>query len=150
MSVRIRQAYERWNAEIIAQIEAIIERPNSTAPGDFSDMAWYHLDTGGKRLRPLLVMLATEVLGGDPTKALPFACGVELIHNATLIHDDYQDGDSSHYNIYGQRYDGSGGAVGDDPGSSRPRSRSEKALCIRRPIIGSMAWCRRSARYRRT
>jgi geranylgeranyl pyrophosphate synthase len=57
-------------------------------------MLWYHLDTGGKRLRPLLALLTTEALGSEPERALHFAAGIELLHNATLIHDDFQDGDT--------------------------------------------------------
>jgi geranylgeranyl diphosphate synthase, type I len=46
----------------------------------------------GKRIRPLLVLLATGAAQGDWEKALPAAAAVELIHNFSLIHDDIQDG----------------------------------------------------------
>jgi geranylgeranyl diphosphate synthase type II len=42
----------------------------------------------GKRLRPILVMLAAEACGGTSEAALPAACAVELIHTYSLIHDD--------------------------------------------------------------
>jgi geranylgeranyl diphosphate synthase, type II len=42
----------------------------------------------GKRYRPLLVLSAAEALGAAPALALPFACGVELIHAYSLVHDD--------------------------------------------------------------
>lgn len=42
----------------------------------------------GKRLRPILVMLAAEACGGTADAALPAACAVELIHTYSLIHDD--------------------------------------------------------------
>jgi geranylgeranyl diphosphate synthase type I len=45
----------------------------------------------GKRLRPLLCLLACEATGGDWRSALPAAAAVELIHNFTLIHDDIED-----------------------------------------------------------
>lgn len=48
----------------------------------------------GKRLRPLLCLLACEASGGDWRRALPAATTLELIHNYTLIHDDIED-DSS-------------------------------------------------------
>lgn len=67
-----------------------------------SDMLRYHLgwqDTNGepvagrrgKRLRPLLCLLAYQALGGDWRAALPAASALELIHNFTLIHDDIED-----------------------------------------------------------
>jgi geranylgeranyl diphosphate synthase type I len=46
---------------------------------------------GGKRIRPLLCLLACEAAGGDWHKALPVAAAIELIHNFSLIHDDIQD-----------------------------------------------------------
>lgn len=48
---------------------------------------------GGKRLRPLLAMLAAEAVGGRGSDALPLGIAVELIHNFTLVHDDVMDKD---------------------------------------------------------
>lgn len=45
----------------------------------------------GKRIRPLLLLLTAEAVGGDWRKALPAAAAVELLHNFSLIHDDIQD-----------------------------------------------------------
>lgn len=45
----------------------------------------------GKLLRPQLVLLACQAVGGDPDQALPLAAGVQLIHDFTLIHDDIED-----------------------------------------------------------
>ena len=47
----------------------------------------------GKRVRPIILLLATEALGGDWRQALPAAASLELLHNFTLIHDDIEDGD---------------------------------------------------------
>ena len=47
--------------------------------------------SGGKRLRPLLVSLSTEVLGEDWKKSIPFGIAIELMHNFTLVHDDIMD-----------------------------------------------------------
>jgi geranylgeranyl diphosphate synthase, type I len=49
------------------------------------------LEAQGKRIRPLLVLLANHACGGDWHKALPAAAAVELVHNFSLIHDDIQD-----------------------------------------------------------
>ena len=45
----------------------------------------------GKRIRPLLCLLACAAAGGDPGAALPAAAGLELLHNFSLIHDDIED-----------------------------------------------------------
>ncbi|MCX6068414.1 MAG: polyprenyl synthetase family protein, partial [Chloroflexi bacterium] len=45
----------------------------------------------GKRIRPLLVLLASAASGGNWQSALPAAAAVELLHNFSLIHDDIQD-----------------------------------------------------------
>ena len=48
----------------------------------------YSLLAGGKRLRPVLVLLACEACGGDAERALPAACALEMVHTYSLIHDD--------------------------------------------------------------
>lgn len=59
---------------------------------DLYEMLSYSLK-GGKKLRGVLTLLVCETLGGDVEKALDAAVAVELIHNASLIHDDIIDGD---------------------------------------------------------
>ena len=48
----------------------------------------YSLEAGGKRLRPVMLLAACEMAGGDAELALPFACAIEMIHTYSLIHDD--------------------------------------------------------------
>ncbi|RUM89798.1 MAG: polyprenyl synthetase family protein [Thermodesulfatator sp.] len=48
----------------------------------------YSLFAGGKRLRPILCLLAAEAVGGKPQELLTFACGLECLHTYSLIHDD--------------------------------------------------------------
>ena len=48
----------------------------------------YSLFSGGKRLRPALVLMSCEMCGGDRSLALPAACAFEMIHAYSLIHDD--------------------------------------------------------------
>lgn len=57
-------------------------------PDILTDAMRHSLLAGGKRLRPLLVLLATEACGGNPEEALPAACAVEYVHTYSLIHDD--------------------------------------------------------------
>lgn len=48
----------------------------------------YSLEAGGKRLRPVILLAACDMAGGDTGIALPFACAIEMIHTYSLIHDD--------------------------------------------------------------
>lgn len=58
------------------------------ARSDLYDAMRYSLLSGGKRIRPLLVLECCRMCGGDPVLALPFAGAVEMIHTYSLIHDD--------------------------------------------------------------
>ncbi len=51
----------------------------------------YILDLGGKRIRPLVVLLAADLFGNNAKKAFSAALAVEVFHNFTLIHDDIMD-----------------------------------------------------------
>lgn len=51
----------------------------------------YILSLGGKRIRPMLTLMACDIFGKDVRKALPAAAAVEIFHNFSLIHDDIMD-----------------------------------------------------------
>ena len=51
----------------------------------------YILQLGGKRMRPILTLMAADILSGEFKKALPAALAVEVFHNFTLVHDDIMD-----------------------------------------------------------
>tara|TARA_B100001059_G_scaffold234040_1_gene275530 strand:- start:546 stop:1517 length:972 start_codon:yes stop_codon:yes gene_type:complete len=51
----------------------------------------YLLELGGKRVRPQLTLITTDIFGGNLKKSLPSALSVELFHNFTLMHDDIMD-----------------------------------------------------------
>ena len=48
----------------------------------------YSLNAGGKRIRPMLCLEFSRICGGDLEKTLPVACGLEMLHTYSLIHDD--------------------------------------------------------------
>ncbi|MCA9049148.1 MAG: polyprenyl synthetase family protein, partial [Planctomycetaceae bacterium] len=52
------------------------------------DAVAYSLLAGGKRLRPVLTLLAAEMCGGNSEHAVPAACAIEMVHTYSLIHDD--------------------------------------------------------------
>jgi geranylgeranyl diphosphate synthase type I len=89
-------------AALIADTEAEILRiVNDRDPSTVGvyEMVRYHLGldgsgaSGGKRMRPLLGLLAYASIAGDYRPALPGAAAVELGHNFSLVHDDIEDGD---------------------------------------------------------
>jgi geranylgeranyl diphosphate synthase, type II len=70
------------------QLSEYIDQLGADCPARLRDAMSYSLLGGGKRLRPLLTLLACETAGGDAKAALPAACAVEMIHTYSLIHDD--------------------------------------------------------------
>ena len=60
----------------------------SEAPAILHESMRYSVFAGGKRLRPILALSAYEICGGHDEVILPVACGLELIHTYSLIHDD--------------------------------------------------------------
>jgi geranylgeranyl diphosphate synthase type I len=89
-------------ATLVAETEAEIVRlvaDRDPATAGLYEMCRYHLGLdgsgapGGKRIRPLLGLLAYASITGDYRAALPGAAAVELGHNFSLVHDDIEDGD---------------------------------------------------------
>ncbi len=63
----------------------------ATAPDGLYAPVRYELSLGGKRVRPLLTLLAAEMFCGDYQRAMNPAIGLEVFHNFTLLHDDVMD-----------------------------------------------------------
>lgn len=61
---------------------------NTACPPVLAEAVKYALMGPGKRLRPLLCMMACEAVGGTAEQALPAACAVEMVHTYSLVHDD--------------------------------------------------------------
>lgn len=74
---------ENINREII--------RLNETEPRNLYGPIGYTLSMGGKRLRPVMVLLACNLFTDKVEKALPAALAIEVFHNFTLLHDDIMD-----------------------------------------------------------
>ena len=90
-------------AALIADTEAEIMRlvqDRGPSTHGLYEMVRYHLAldgsgaSGGKRMRPLLGLLAYASIAGEHQRALPGAAAVELGHNFSLVHDDIEDGDT--------------------------------------------------------
>jgi geranylgeranyl pyrophosphate synthase len=90
------------NAEVLlVKVEALMfqalhldSRFNSIGPADARSAAAYHLQSGGQRVRARLALAGGLALGLPVNDALCIATCAELLHNASLIHDDIQDRDS--------------------------------------------------------
>lgn len=73
-------------------IETEVSNVNWPAePNNLYEPLRYFLKLGGKRMRPVLTLMAAEMFGVKANDAIPAALGVELFHNFTLIHDDIMD-----------------------------------------------------------
>ncbi len=96
-----RTYFATYLPRLEAAMQAAIEPPDARVALHYEMMA-YHLGwrdeqlrparaNAGKRVRPLLCLLACEAVGGTPEAAMPAAVAVELLHNFSLIHDDIED-----------------------------------------------------------
>ena len=80
------------------------------AYGVLKDAMSYSLLSGGKRIRPVLVLEICKLFGGTAEDALPFACGLEMVHTYSLIHDDlpcmddddFRRGKPTNHKVFGQ------------------------------------------------
>ena len=85
-------------ADTEGEIVGLVQDRDPSTHGLY-EMVRYHLAldgsgaSGGKRMRPLLGLLAYHSITGDHRRALPGAAAVELGHNFSLVHDDIEDGD---------------------------------------------------------
>jgi geranylgeranyl diphosphate synthase, type II len=82
---RARHQIEEWLDE---HLPAPRGRAEAVCPARLAQAMRYSVLGGGKRLRPVLCLLATEACGGDSEAALPAACALEMVHTYSLIHDD--------------------------------------------------------------
>jgi geranylgeranyl diphosphate synthase type I len=100
------ETFNRLSSEMLAAVEqemrAVLRASADEAPDLFYGMMHYHMgwvdetlqpceSNGGKRIRPILCLLACAAAGGDWRQAVPAAAAIELLHHFTLIHDDIQD-----------------------------------------------------------
>ncbi len=81
--------FAAWSTAHLRVTEDALRRwVPAQAPAGLGDAMRYAVLDGGKRLRPLLVLAASEAVGGNPQAAQRAACAVEMIHAYSLVHDD--------------------------------------------------------------
>ncbi len=74
-----------------------IVAPENTFPPSIHKAIRYSLLDGGKRIRPILTLSAYELVTNHYSEIVPFACGIEMIHTYSLIHDDLPAMDNSDF-----------------------------------------------------
>ena len=79
LMARDRTLIEEWLAGVFREGQRC---------ADLQEAMEYSLLAGGKRIRPVLTLEVCRMCGGNLQAALPFACGLEMIHTYSLIHDD--------------------------------------------------------------
>jgi octaprenyl-diphosphate synthase len=75
----------------LAAIEQEFSRQSASNVAVITDIAQYLIAGGGKRIRPLLLLLAAKALGNDNHSRIRLGAVVEMLHTATLVHDDIID-----------------------------------------------------------
>ena len=101
---------ELVHARLETYVAAASAPDSSDCPETLREAMAYSLLAGGKRLRPILVLLACEACGGVIEAALPAACAIEMIHTYSLIHDDlpamddddYRRGRLTNHKVFGE------------------------------------------------
>ena len=81
--------FDAWTSARLQQVEQALQGwVGEAAPAGLREAMRYAVLDGGKRLRPLLLLAASEAVQGQPEAALRAACAIELIHAYSLVHDD--------------------------------------------------------------
>jgi octaprenyl-diphosphate synthase len=83
--------YRTLMAPDMAEVDAVIHRRLTSQVALVNQISHYIVNAGGKRVRPLLLLLVSRALGTQSTQRHEMAAVVEFIHTATLLHDDVVD-----------------------------------------------------------
>ncbi|MBN1486626.1 MAG: polyprenyl synthetase family protein [Anaerolineae bacterium] len=83
----------------LEDVTALMGRSNGHLPPYVSETIYSIINSSGKRLRPALLLLSARMFQASVEQALPLAAAIELLHTATLIHDDLVDNATQRRNI---------------------------------------------------
>lgn len=83
----LETTWDAFRSRVNTALEEYVQQ-GTDCPERLQSAMSYSLLAGGKRLRPVLVLLACEACGGNPEAALPAACALEMVHTYSLVHDD--------------------------------------------------------------
>ena len=79
---------DEYRQKIDAALETYFRPSDALPQSGLAEAMRYSLLAGGKRIRPMLVLEFCRIAGGDVEEAMPVACGIEMLHTYSLIHDD--------------------------------------------------------------
>ena len=103
--------FQKYYGDRKQLVESFLEkRTAKKGISKVDDAMIYSLLAGGKRIRPILLMATADAVGGKGYNYLPVACGLEMIHTYSLIHDDlpcmdnddYRRGRLTNHKVYGE------------------------------------------------
>ena len=82
-----------YTAEYLLQsVNEALEKENfHREPRELYEPITYIFSLGGKRIRPVMLLMTVDMYGGDIQQAMPAALGIEIFHNFSLVHDDIMD-----------------------------------------------------------
>ncbi|MEW6046988.1 MAG: polyprenyl synthetase family protein, partial [Bacillota bacterium] len=87
----VAERVQAFLGEALRKVEALLEDVLSSAEGLGATTSLHLLRAGGKRIRPIVTLLAGRVFGTPDGTVIPIAAAAEMIHMATLVHDDVID-----------------------------------------------------------
>lgn len=113
VSDSLQTAWSNWKTQVETALAHSLTADGGLGrecPPHLQEAMSYSLLAGGKRLRPVLVLMACEACGGESLAAMPAACAIEMIHTYSLIHDDlpamddddYRRGRLTNHKVYGE------------------------------------------------
>lgn len=94
--MEIKDLLDNWREKVEKALDRFLAAGVGPSPSLAQAMR-YSVFSGGKRIRPLLVLASTFAVGGDVERAIPYACALEMIHTYSLIHDDLPAMDNEDY-----------------------------------------------------
>jgi geranylgeranyl diphosphate synthase type II len=86
----MQQEYQTYYANLRSRVDTRLDTcfREDAVPEALRQAVRYSLMAPGKRLRPVLVLMAVDACGGNVSEGLPAACAIEMVHTYSLIHDD--------------------------------------------------------------
>lgn len=102
MRSRVMKASSTIRDEIESNASRVNEFILSFLEGEPSELyqaSAHYIMSGGKRLRPFIVIKSCEMFGGNSNMAMPAAAALEMVHNFSLVHDDIMDNDDMRHGV---------------------------------------------------
>lgn len=104
-----KETFKTYASEVNEKLLEYVDVKNLPQSTVYKAME-YSIAAGGKRLRPVLAITVTEMLGGYKDDVMPIACAIEMIHTYSLIHDDlpamdnddFRRGKPTSHKVYGE------------------------------------------------